>query len=97
MADSKVEALGEALDHVVASKGIALKDVAKLKKLKQNTKERRAYNQMWPEAKKLFDAKQTEELQMYLEGVEESFKTTEKKYNDVVAKKAEQEKNPPKL
>jgi hypothetical protein len=88
VAEAKVDAIADAADEIVVEKVVGIKEIPKMKELINKSREKRAYNLMWKDAKTLYLKGQKVELTTMMETVEEDFKEKEKEYNEAVKKKA---------
>jgi len=90
-AESKVEAQAEALDKIVKSKRAPIGSEKKLKMLRNKGKERKEYNQMFNESKRMLKEGKKEEVQQIFDSMKENFEEAEVEY---VKTKADPKKTP---
>jgi len=81
VAESNLDAIIYAGDKVVELNELGLIDSPKMVEMMEASRERRAYNQMWSEAKTLFMAGEYDELYLMFETIRESFVEIELEYN----------------
>jgi hypothetical protein len=90
VAEAKVDSIAEASEEIIDAKEVGVRERGPMKEIIQKAKEKRAYNNMWKDAKTMYFKVEggKEELQTMMETVEENFKEKEKEYNTAVRKKA---------